>query len=185
MAPSARYNRERGRRHKKLTDWGRQWRLQVRRWLPERAIVAVADSGDAALTLPGRCRRLRRPITVVTRLRPDAALYAPAPPRRPPIRFVVSHSPRPPPASYRLFSQTAIPFPPLAPLPIIPPATSTAVIMPIVFCASLPPCPSEKAAAENLSALEYMRKYGAYELEKTSYNKHLTPLSESELDGAE
>ncbi|HEY8563441.1 MAG TPA: molybdopterin-dependent oxidoreductase [Pyrinomonadaceae bacterium] len=42
----------------------------------------------------------------------------------------------------------------------------------------------EKAAAENLTPLEYMRKYGAYELEKTSYNKHLTPLSEAELDGA-
>lgn len=43
----------------------------------------------------------------------------------------------------------------------------------------------EKAALENLTPLEYMRKYGAYELEKTSYNKHLTPLSEAELDGAE
>ena len=43
----------------------------------------------------------------------------------------------------------------------------------------------EKAAAEGLSALEYMRKYGAYELEKTSYNKHLTPLSKDELAGAE
>jgi anaerobic selenocysteine-containing dehydrogenase len=43
----------------------------------------------------------------------------------------------------------------------------------------------EKAAAEGLSALEYMRKYGAYELEKTSYNKHLTPLSPEELKDAE
>ncbi|HEY0458532.1 MAG TPA: molybdopterin-dependent oxidoreductase [Pyrinomonadaceae bacterium] len=43
----------------------------------------------------------------------------------------------------------------------------------------------EKAAAENLTPLEYMRKYGAYEIEKTSYNKHLTPLSAEELTGAE
>ena len=43
----------------------------------------------------------------------------------------------------------------------------------------------EKAAAEGLTALEYMRKYGAYELEKTSYNKHLTPLSADDLTGAE
>lgn len=43
----------------------------------------------------------------------------------------------------------------------------------------------EKAALENLTPLEYMRKYGAYELEKTSYNKHLTPLTQIELDGAE
>jgi anaerobic selenocysteine-containing dehydrogenase len=30
-----------------------------------------------------------------------------------------------------------------------------------------------------------MRKYGAFEVEKTSYNKHLTPLSEDDLEGAE
>lgn len=43
----------------------------------------------------------------------------------------------------------------------------------------------EKAALENLTPLEYMRKFGAFEVEQTSYNKHLTPLSEAELDGAE
>lgn len=43
----------------------------------------------------------------------------------------------------------------------------------------------EKAAEENLTALEYMRKYGAFEVEKTSYNKHLAPLSDDELKGAE
>jgi hypothetical protein len=86
LAPSERYYEARGRRHKKLTDWGRQLLLQVRRWLPERAIVVVADSGYAALALLDRCRRLRRPIAVVTRLRLDAALYEPAPPRRPGAR---------------------------------------------------------------------------------------------------
>jgi hypothetical protein len=55
----------------------------VRRWWPERAIVAVADSGYAALTLLSRCQALCRPIAVITRLRLDAALYAPAPPRQP------------------------------------------------------------------------------------------------------
>lgn len=43
----------------------------------------------------------------------------------------------------------------------------------------------EKAALENLTPLEYMRKYGAFEVEQTSYNKHLTPLTDAELDGAE
>ncbi|MEZ5426670.1 MAG: molybdopterin-dependent oxidoreductase [Pyrinomonadaceae bacterium] len=43
----------------------------------------------------------------------------------------------------------------------------------------------EKAAEEGLTALEYMRKYGAFEVEKTSYNKHLTPLSDDDLKGAE
>ena len=34
LAPSERYHRQRGRRHKKLTDWARQMILQLRRWLP-------------------------------------------------------------------------------------------------------------------------------------------------------
>ena len=49
LAPSERYCRERGRRHKKLTDWARQMALQARRWLPGREIVLVGDSSFAAL----------------------------------------------------------------------------------------------------------------------------------------
>jgi hypothetical protein len=41
LAPSERYCRERGHRHKKLTDWARQLVLQVRRWLPERELILV------------------------------------------------------------------------------------------------------------------------------------------------
>lgn len=37
LAPSERYNVERGRRHKTLPEWGRQMIRQVRRWLPDRA----------------------------------------------------------------------------------------------------------------------------------------------------
>ena len=51
LAPSERYCRERGQRHKTLTDWARQMVLQVRRWLPERELVLVADMGFAALDL--------------------------------------------------------------------------------------------------------------------------------------
>lgn len=83
LAPSERYDVTRGRRHKALTDWGRQVLLQARRWLPTRALVVVADSGYAAIALLARCAQRPRPITVVTRLRLDAALYQPAPPRRP------------------------------------------------------------------------------------------------------
>ncbi|HEU5423281.1 MAG TPA: transposase [Nitrolancea sp.] len=83
LAPSERHDRERGRRHKKLTDWARQALLLLRRWLPQRALVVVADSGYAAIELLTHCTRLVNPITVVTRLRLDAALYEPAPPRRP------------------------------------------------------------------------------------------------------
>ena len=82
LAPSARHDRARHRRHKKLTDWARQALLLLRRWLPQRALVIVADSGYAAIALLARCARLANPIAVVTRLRLDAALYAPAPPRR-------------------------------------------------------------------------------------------------------
>jgi DDE superfamily endonuclease len=81
LAPSERHCREHGRRHKTLTDWGRQMVLQARRWLPGRALVLVADSGFAALELLAALAR--QGVTCVTRLRLDAALYAPAPPRAP------------------------------------------------------------------------------------------------------
>lgn len=41
----------------------------------------------------------------------------------------------------------------------------------------------EKAAEEDLNALDYMRKYGAFEIEKTGYQKHLKELSEVEMEG--
>jgi hypothetical protein len=56
---------------------------QVRRWLPDRTLVVVADSTYAVLELLADAVRLPRPVTVVTRLRLDAALYDPAPPREP------------------------------------------------------------------------------------------------------
>jgi hypothetical protein len=83
LAYSERYARERGLRHKKITEWAWQLLLLVRRWYPQREIVAVADRAYASLKLLDRCRKLRNPITFITRLRLDAALYEPAPPRRP------------------------------------------------------------------------------------------------------
>jgi hypothetical protein len=81
LAPSERYCREHGRRHKKLTDWGRQLVLQARRWMPGRSLVLVADSSFAALELLASL--VQQGVTCVTRLRLDAALYTPAPPRQP------------------------------------------------------------------------------------------------------
>jgi len=49
--------------------------LVLRRRYPQREIVAVADDAYASLKLFGRCRKPRTPITLITRLRPDAALY--------------------------------------------------------------------------------------------------------------
>jgi hypothetical protein len=83
LAPSERYYDAKPRAHKKLTDWARQMLLQVRRWLPERAMVVVADSSYAAIVLLERVQRLPNPICMVTRLRLDAALYRPAPVRKP------------------------------------------------------------------------------------------------------
>jgi len=83
LAPSERYHQERAVRHKKLTDWARQMLLQVRRWLPKRALVVVADSRFAALELLWAVGQMPQPLCRTTRLRLDAALYEPAPPRQP------------------------------------------------------------------------------------------------------
>jgi hypothetical protein len=69
LCPSGRYGpyARRGRRHKPL---------------PERALIVVADCSYAALELLAWCARQARPITLITRLRLDAALYRPPPKRR-------------------------------------------------------------------------------------------------------
>ena len=76
LAPSQRYNESKGRRHKKLVDWARQGILQIRRWLPSRLIVVVADSSFAAIEL---IAAVQRHVCFVTRLRLDANLFEPAP----------------------------------------------------------------------------------------------------------
>lgn len=81
LAPSERYHQTRGLQHKSVTDWARQMLVLLRRWLPERSLVVVADQTYAVLTLLARA--VRAQVTVVTRLRLDAALYDPAPPRAP------------------------------------------------------------------------------------------------------
>ncbi|NEQ53101.1 MAG: transposase [Leptolyngbya sp. SIO3F4] len=83
LAPSKRYHQTKGKRHKRLTDWARQMLRQVRRWLPTRALMVVADSSFAALELLGSLISMPTPVHMVTRLRLDAQLYRPAPPRSP------------------------------------------------------------------------------------------------------
>jgi hypothetical protein len=80
LCPSKRFWKDRGLRHKKLTDWARQALLQVARWLPGRQVVAVADRSFAAIEL---LAAVSPHVTMITRLRLDAALYDPAPERRP------------------------------------------------------------------------------------------------------
>ena len=83
LAPSERYAAKRGRGHKKITEWAWQSLVLLRWWYPNRKVVAAADRAYASLKLLCRCRALSRPVTFVTRLRLVAALYEPAPPRRP------------------------------------------------------------------------------------------------------
>jgi len=80
LAPSERYHEQVGRRHKKITDWARQMVFQIRRWVPHRALVVVADYSYAALAFLHKCQTMVNPVTIITRLRLDAALYEPAPP---------------------------------------------------------------------------------------------------------
>src|SRR5258707_767639 len=79
LAPSERFYKAQGRKLKKITDWGRQLVFQLRRWLPERVLVLVADGSYAALEFLHACQSLAQPVAVITRLRLDAALYEPAP----------------------------------------------------------------------------------------------------------
>jgi hypothetical protein len=83
LAPSERYYENSVRPAKKLTDWVWQVLLQVRRWLPHRRLVAVADSSFAAISLLAQVQGLKDPITMVVRFRLDAALFEPAPKRHP------------------------------------------------------------------------------------------------------
>src|SRR5215471_7265790 len=82
LCPSERFYEQRGRRHQPLT--ARAWQLirLVVRWLPGREVVFVADSSFAALELLDKVATLPR-ASVMTRLRLDAALYDPPPPRKP------------------------------------------------------------------------------------------------------
>jgi len=79
LAPSERYYKDKVRSHKKLTDWARQMIYQLRRWLPKCELVVVEDNSYAVLDLLHACQQLANPVTLVTRLRLDAALYEPAP----------------------------------------------------------------------------------------------------------
>lgn len=91
LAPSERYWQEHKtgkRQHKKLTDWARQVLIQAALWLPQRRIIGVGDASFAAIDL---LNDVRPWVTMITRLRLDAALHKPAPKRvagkagRPPV----------------------------------------------------------------------------------------------------
>ena len=55
--------------------------LERRRWMPHRPRVLMGDSGYAVLDLLHCCQSLAQLVTIIARLRLDAALYAATPPR--------------------------------------------------------------------------------------------------------
>jgi len=82
LCPSERYHQQRGQRHKSLPQWAGQLTGLIQRWLPEREVVVVTDSTYAVIELLKQVSEMPR-VSLITRLRLDAALYDPAPARRP------------------------------------------------------------------------------------------------------
>ena len=78
ICPSERYHLEKGIRHRNLTDRARQAIVQIWRWFPAQELIFVGDSSYAAIDL---LNAVREKVTVVTKLRLDAALYEVAPKR--------------------------------------------------------------------------------------------------------
>src|ERR671930_2224352 len=76
LCPSERFYEQHGRRHQTLLERAWQSIRLVRRWLPDRELVFVSDSSFAALELLDRVAQLSQ-VSVITRLRLDAALYDP------------------------------------------------------------------------------------------------------------
>lgn len=87
LCPSERTTADARRRPKTLTTWARQLLRQVHRWCaalaPGQRLIMVGDMSVASLELLGG---LAPAMTCITRLRLDARLFAPAPPRPPHTR---------------------------------------------------------------------------------------------------
>jgi len=78
LAPSKRYNEQQDKKHKKLTDWAKQMILQLKRWLPNRQLIVVADSSYASYSLLDAVRHY---VCMITPLRLDARLFDTPPPQ--------------------------------------------------------------------------------------------------------
>jgi len=63
------------KRHRTLVQWAEFMIGKVRRWHPEREIILVGDGSYAAIVLVQRCQRLKKRVSLVSRLRLDARLF--------------------------------------------------------------------------------------------------------------
>jgi hypothetical protein len=82
LCPSERVYEQQGRGHQPLVERARHIIHVVVRWWPRRDVVFVADSRDAVLEWLHQVSEWPR-VTLITRLRLDAALYDPPPTREP------------------------------------------------------------------------------------------------------
>jgi hypothetical protein len=73
LAPSKKANAARKKQHKTTVDWARQMCFQLRRWLPNMAIILVADGGFANAELAWTALKLK--ISFISRLRLDARIF--------------------------------------------------------------------------------------------------------------
>ena len=90
LAPSSRYYQQQVAGTRRSPTGPGRWSCNCAhgepaepRWLPHRPLILVGDNGYAVLDLLHCCQSLREPVSLIARLRLDAALYAPAPPRPP------------------------------------------------------------------------------------------------------
>jgi DDE superfamily endonuclease len=75
LAPSERYDQQRGRKHRKVLDKASAMIRLVRWWLPEHELVIVGDGTYAANEFAAYLQHFKRPVTLVSRFYLDAALY--------------------------------------------------------------------------------------------------------------
>lgn len=76
---------ELGRKHRPQTEWAALLVERIRRWQPERPIIVLADGGYASTRMVAACQELSQAssggpsVVLVSKLRMDAVLHAPAP----------------------------------------------------------------------------------------------------------
>lgn len=75
VAPSERYNQQRGRKHRTVLDKAEAMVRLVRWWLPESELVIVGDGAYASTAFAAYLHHFKRPVTLVSRFYLDAALY--------------------------------------------------------------------------------------------------------------
>ena len=76
-------NEQEGRRHKTVLDLARQMTLMLARWFPTRRFCLTADGGFASVELARLAQVTHGRVHLISKMKPNARLFAPAPARRP------------------------------------------------------------------------------------------------------